>query len=235
MTNINHKNIEQWIFEYSEGNLNNDEQKKFIKFVESHAEYKDDLNLWGLSYIKAPLPTISFENLERKPPEIKLKTKFIKFGIIASILIVATMLYIFNSTITSKKKSFSMHKKVVSTKSNISIENKNLKIVSVVKVISGLNIKKNSVKNVLPITYIKSFKMDVDSLISMPLPIVKHVKSDSILGHVNKANKSEEVKSLTKSELRKIQKFKAQINQRRQEQEFMKGGIPYVVPMEGGF
>lgn len=46
MSKINHQNIEQWLFDFSEGNLNASQIRELNNFVQVHPEYQLDLDAW---------------------------------------------------------------------------------------------------------------------------------------------------------------------------------------------
>lgn len=46
MSKISHQNIEQWLFDYSEGNLNASQIRELNNFVQVHPEYQLDMDAW---------------------------------------------------------------------------------------------------------------------------------------------------------------------------------------------
>lgn len=52
MTSINKNNIEKWLFDYHEGNLNQEEREALEKFVLLNPEYEAEMDAWSMAYVE---------------------------------------------------------------------------------------------------------------------------------------------------------------------------------------
>lgn len=52
MSKINHQNIEQWLFDYAEGNLNPAQTRELNNFLQVHPEYQLDLDSWQEAHLE---------------------------------------------------------------------------------------------------------------------------------------------------------------------------------------
>ncbi len=52
MTGINKNNIEKWLFDYYEGNLNQEEREALEKFVLLNPEYASEMDAWSEAYVE---------------------------------------------------------------------------------------------------------------------------------------------------------------------------------------
>jgi type IX secretion system PorP/SprF family membrane protein len=53
MSRINHENIDKWLFDFSEGNLNASQKRELSNFLQAHPEYHLDLDSWKNSTVSA--------------------------------------------------------------------------------------------------------------------------------------------------------------------------------------
>lgn len=54
MKNITPDNIDEWMFEHFEGNLNLDETSQLMDFLQTHPEFQEDLDLWSNLQVQEP-------------------------------------------------------------------------------------------------------------------------------------------------------------------------------------
>lgn len=53
MSRINHENIDKWLFDFREGNLNASQKRELSNFLQAHPEYHLDLDSWKNSTVSA--------------------------------------------------------------------------------------------------------------------------------------------------------------------------------------
>ncbi len=81
MSTLNDSNIEEWIFDYHEGNLTENQQKSLLAYIEVHPEFQEDFQLWEQAKMPAGTPEeINYENYIKKD-----KPGFGNFAIIGGI------------------------------------------------------------------------------------------------------------------------------------------------------
>lgn len=67
MTDFNHSNINQWLFDYFEGNLSPHDEQKIELFLLEHPEYEPDMNAWANTTVATTVVTYPHtEKLKRK-------------------------------------------------------------------------------------------------------------------------------------------------------------------------
>ncbi|MCB0479251.1 MAG: PorP/SprF family type IX secretion system membrane protein [Crocinitomicaceae bacterium] len=52
MTNIDKNNIEKWLFDYHEGNLNQEETEALEKFILLNPEYEAEMDAWSMAFVE---------------------------------------------------------------------------------------------------------------------------------------------------------------------------------------
>jgi hypothetical protein len=244
---INKENIEQWMFDYTEGNLSPDHQKELIHFIEENPRYKEDLNLWAMSYIKAPLPEVNFKKLSVRQNRFRKYFKVVCFGTFVLSGAIITLLYYSNKKLqpaikTVVKERHIYHHKTDASPNNILSEKQAPE--------SEHNQPQRDDKKtvVKPATILPEMSKadgafmhdtafvpaDTTALTGLPESTVQ--KSDTSSASPLKSFPKEiKNNSLTKKELREIEKAKSKAIQKRKEEELMKGNKPYVVPFNNGF
>ncbi|MBC7451398.1 MAG: hypothetical protein H7259_07910 [Cytophagales bacterium] len=131
MNMIQGENIERWMFDYHEGNLNEEEQTALLNYLEKHPSYKAEFLYWGKSRISEPLPEdISFDYLLEIPVIIAAKSRHRRVFFYSLLtLIVVLFLYALyhmrkpmqpeeirlNTSVTSHKKSKTVNKHTISS------------------------------------------------------------------------------------------------------------------------
>lgn len=60
---ITHQNVDKWLFDYCEGNLNPADKKQLFAFIEENPEYREDLDAWKDSFL-TPEPVPVFEEAD---------------------------------------------------------------------------------------------------------------------------------------------------------------------------
>ena len=59
MSKISHHNIEEWLFNFSEGNLNTAETNELKSFIQAHPQYAEELEFWQQTKIQENIPEFS--------------------------------------------------------------------------------------------------------------------------------------------------------------------------------
>lgn len=91
MSTIDFKNIDEWLFNYFEGNLSEPEKDELIRFLNKNPSSKADYEAWKKSYIHEPI--MIYPNTDSLlKPQAALRRKRIKWGIA---LFVVTGLMVF--------------------------------------------------------------------------------------------------------------------------------------------
>lgn len=80
MNIIDHKNSDEWLFNYFEGNLNPQEKEQLITFLNRNPALKTDYDAWKKSYVNEPEGIYPQEKELLKPQALPTKT-WIKIGI----------------------------------------------------------------------------------------------------------------------------------------------------------
>jgi hypothetical protein len=63
MSKISHHNIEEWLFNFAEGNLNAAEVKELKAFIQANPQYADELEFWQQTKIQESVPEFNNDNL----------------------------------------------------------------------------------------------------------------------------------------------------------------------------
>ena len=67
MSALNHSNIEEWMFDYHEGNLSDDQKTDLLNFIGKHPEYEEDFMIWGQSQVTESFPDeVDFDQYLKK-------------------------------------------------------------------------------------------------------------------------------------------------------------------------
>jgi hypothetical protein len=249
MSTLNDQNIEAWMFDYTEGNLSPEDQKTLINFIEQHPYYKEDLNLWSMSFIKAPMPDFDVAKLELgKRPSLKYFNGKGIF-IVIFLLVAATAWYLLlkasKQEVVPAKTTFIKTKPVpkIEVKPpsadtddvNIVVARKTAHKKTVKKVMSSADANMPP-ENVLKDTILATDQMAVDTI---PVQVLSGsvARTPDTTAVIPEKSIYREVKRkvLTPQELRQIERAKTKALNKRKEELLRKGNKPYVVPFSNGF
>ncbi len=239
-------NMDEVFFDYYEGNLSENEKTELFSLLDDNPSLHHDFMLWKNAYVHEPLPPIgAMERSLIKHEKWSFTAKtYAALGIAAC----AGIMVLF-WLITAERK--------LDQKSNVlntPIKENNEPAVSdfsqsTNKVILKKNITRPTNKNQLP-SVKENFQPRVSSIdtVTARLDMVKEKNSDIVsdvsidtfnidteplqLEENVIENMTQQAMPLSKKELKKIQKAKERAKIRRQEQEFLKGDQPYVVPID---
>ena len=94
MSTIDHSNIEEMMFDYHEGNLSESQQKDLLAYIDAHPEYKQDLLLWGNTFVTEPLAAhVEFEQYLSQDKSYAGAFKL--GGIFAACILIAGLVYVY--------------------------------------------------------------------------------------------------------------------------------------------
>lgn len=241
---INHKNIEEVFFNYYEGNLNENEKSSLFVLLDADASLYKEFTLWKDSYVNEPLPEVTA--LERSL--IRKEQAWFKMD-----KLIATELFILVGIASFMFWNFHKNVPEIKTTNTTTIE-KNLKdeVLQDLKKEEKLDyankaskFKKRNLESMVENSNSTiSFAHDTTSS-SLPTIIEIEIESQPTTAEIVILEETKDtiqsttlqieqrsVKKLSKKDLRELKKAKLKIIRHRQEQEFLKGDQPYVVPID---
>lgn len=121
---INTQNLDEWLFDYFEGNLNIEEKERLTEFLHKNPAFKADYDAWKTSYINEP--EVVYPAMDRLLKPKVLPKKWIKWSLGGAILISLFLVYLFypNKTTSVKPKTKAVEKTIKEPiKQNKQIEN----------------------------------------------------------------------------------------------------------------
>ena len=243
-------NLDEVFFDYYEGNLNEDEKTELFSLLDENPSLHHDFMLWKNAYVHEPLPAIGAMERSLIKKEI---WSFRAKGYVALSIAACAGIMVFFWSITAERKADQD-----SNSLKISIEQKVKP--AIFNYSSGAKhvfLKKDMIqrsKNLDSTNQFQSNKSSIQPIVSMQdtvaprLDMVNEKYSDIVSDvyidtfKINREpldleenviqNITPQTIQLSKKELKKIQKAKERAKTRRQEQEFLKGNQPYVVPID---
>ena len=239
-------NLDEVFFNYYEGNLSETEKTELFSLLDDNPSLHHDFMLWKNAYVHEPLPEICA--MERSLIKKEIWSSRAKGYVAVSVAACAGIVLLFwlitaerkldqksnilKTPIEENNKSeasefLQSNNNVILNKNIISPTNKNQlpsvkenfhPIVSVQDTVTAkLDMVNEKNTNIVSDVSIDTFNID-----NVPL----HLEQKDI------QNVTPQTIQLSKKELKKIQKAKERAKTRRQEQEFLKGDQPYVVPID---
>ena len=165
---INQHNLDEWLFDYFEGNLNEIEKTALIDYVENNTDAEKEFKFWKKSYTKLDEPIPSLIDFQKS---LLKETWFAKYRIhiisSAVMLAVGTLFFFLKSDNTTEKQIIIQPTKIVEPKAN------SFKKVETPK----LKQKPNVVKKILKIDTIsleKPLHIQIDSLKTKPIMVIEN-------------------------------------------------------------
>lgn len=236
---IGNENIDEVLFEYFEGNLSEQDKQEVKKFLDENPEHLDDFRLWEVSNAKQYALEESVDRTLLKPtPSIKWKAFLYLCGDLVLLVSLVFLMQLRKPTAPdlSEKEMVDNAKFDKNVKEEIKVKQNNTSLLS--------NFAKEREDKVL--------KELVDTLFEQKETIVREdsiieivtIQHTTILGPsdtlvldslkteraISKANEKLS-KREERRKSRELEKFKQRNKDKRQQQEFMKGNKPYVVPV----
>ncbi|WP_107039594.1 type IX secretion system membrane protein PorP/SprF [Brumimicrobium mesophilum] len=87
MSKLNFENIDRWLFEFTEGNLTDEQESHLFDFLELHPELMPEFKAWSSAKIKAPAQTeFSSEHLIKSAPFLLRPFSLVGIGFLAFVL-----------------------------------------------------------------------------------------------------------------------------------------------------
>lgn len=164
---INQHNLDEWLFDYFEGNLNEIEKTVLIDYVENNTDAEKEFKFWKKSYTKLDEPIPSLIDLQKS---LLKETWFAKYRIhiISStvILAVGTLFFYLKSDNAPEKQIIIQPTKIEELKANSikKVETPKLKQIPNV-------VKKNS--KIDTISLEKPLHIQIDSLETKPIMVIE--------------------------------------------------------------
>ena len=87
MNTPNFDNIDRWLFDYVEGNLNSDQESTLENYILNHPELEVDLDMWRMSNIKMSDTFVNDLNIPKKTEKSHAYRLMNVFGILVILLI----------------------------------------------------------------------------------------------------------------------------------------------------
>ncbi|WMJ72358.1 hypothetical protein RCC89_04165 [Cytophagaceae bacterium ABcell3] len=245
---INKKNLDEWLFEYFEGNLSAKGQDTLHQFMEANPECLEEFDLWKETFISEPTPAnLPVEKLLKRETAFPQHFKYICFPIvfIALLFSIGIMDSPKQSMKINKEQEAKKRVKKIKTTVDPKIDLAVFKSKSI-----GLPFKKAAFEHQLvklkkpKPTFISDTDMNRQDARSEPIvdsvqPVRTPPKESTDIATVKKTISKKEArakkKELKKNERRTkrtIRKMKRKAQQRREQEQFLKGHEPYVVPVD---
>ena len=102
MNTPNFDNIDRWLFDYVEGNLNSDQESTLENYILNHPELEVDLDMWRMSNIKMSDTFVNDLNIPKKTEKSHAYRLMNVFGILV-ILLIGRQIH-FSETISPSNK-----------------------------------------------------------------------------------------------------------------------------------
>lgn len=102
MNTPNFDNIDRWLFDYVEGNLNSDQESTLENYILNHPELEVDLDMWRMSNIKISDTFVNDLNIPKKTEKSHAYRLMNVFGILV-ILLIGRQIH-FSETISPSNK-----------------------------------------------------------------------------------------------------------------------------------
>ena len=225
------ENIEELLFDYFEGNLSEEEKKEVKEFIDQQPQYLEDFRAWELSYVKDHTAVdYAFNKSLLKKNFISRNRIYLSIAFLAGII---SFLLLKNTldkeNIQSQKKNITplvVEKEMKTSAQHHTIaENKKIKENTTAIVSEKENIQQIIVPTETSPEETQSHYNTADTM--------QQKKETEIVATTEQKKKQEKI--LTKKEQRKLAKqieyYKQKNKETREQQEFLKGGQPYVVPV----
>ena len=100
MNNPNYENIDRWLFDYVEGNLNSNQESMLENFILNHPELEVDMDMWHMSNIKTSNAFVNDIQISKKTANRKVYHFINTIGIVI-ILLIGRQIHEFDSSISS--------------------------------------------------------------------------------------------------------------------------------------
>lgn len=112
MMHLDRENIDRWLFDYTEGNLTNEQEELLEKFLLNNPDLENDLEAWQNATVSSP--TFEYKNKE----DLKRKRKILPFFLVGSFILTGIILPMFlkdngyDENLKISKKNLSQNEKV---------------------------------------------------------------------------------------------------------------------------
>lgn len=90
---VNHNNIDQWLFDYFEGNLSPAQIKQLQGFIKANPEYKEDFDAWKNSFVEESVPAFDSSFLIKDVTPAEKRNKRLAVAALALLLIGGSTFY----------------------------------------------------------------------------------------------------------------------------------------------
>lgn len=87
MSRINHENIDKWLFDLSEGNLNSFQKRELNSFLQAHPEYQLDLDSWSQAHLREEQENVAPVAYEAELLAIAQPLAWKRYAAVATLLI----------------------------------------------------------------------------------------------------------------------------------------------------
>ena len=247
MISLNQDDMEEVFFDYYEGNLSEDDKAKLFSFLDENPLLCQDFTLWKDAYVHDALPvTDHLENsLVRDEKAAYHFNKSLAYKLIAFLGVCSLCWFISNTYLDKKSKDsvepivkLEESQKLDFPKKKSKIKaNKASIIITKASQTDSLVASMSTREMTKPDTIFSHSDMG-EKVTTRIAPIAmsdtvaldKEAFSNQDQNSIKTATTP--TSSLSKKELRKINKAKEKAKILRQEQEFLKGDKPYVVPID---
>lgn len=90
MSNLSFENIDQWLFEFTEGNLSPAQESQLMDFISMHPELMEELKLWQHAKVSASkTPELNIQTLTKEKPFLIRPIPLVAFAVLSLLLTVA--------------------------------------------------------------------------------------------------------------------------------------------------
>ena len=177
MITPNYDNIDRWLFDYTEGNLNSEQESLLENFILNHPELEVDLDMWKMSNIKSSESFVNDIHLQKKTENRKVFALVNTIGLII-ILLIGRQIHFDEQDFSSPN----LAQTEVQQNNEISIIKKEANE-------SKFNIKQE-VHNIVRDPLLETSNLIADISLK-PMKTNSLIRNEIILGNVNPVNKQE--------------------------------------------